>query len=290
MGTNRSLRLAAVAGVLLLAWLPLGAWQGGALPANTTHQAVQLTTQQPTAPAPGVPDRAYPVDAYDLGSDIWIAIPPVVGGADVTGSTVRLYVLPHRQSLAGLCAGTGLEDCSGGYETWVLQPETAGDNRVLVWSGASVQGRYDVVVDFEPFGVYTPGVDLVDHSRIGGFQVLDGSRAIDYIIITPDPGCARIIGTQSYVGGLYEPTEEFVANGWDNGPNNINEDGGGDDVFQGTVSALWTTTVGANVGRIDSSTGLYVALNVTGEGDVQANYLGRTDTVYVMTTTPTWVP
>lgn len=290
MGTYRLLRLAAVAGMLLLAWPPLGAWQGGALPANATHRAVQLTTQPPPAPEPGIPDRVYPVDAYDAGSDVWVAIPPVIGGVDVTGSAVRVYILPHRETLAGLEAGTGLKDCSGGYENWVLQPETAGDNRVLAWSGASVLGRYDVVVDFEPFGVYTPGVDLVDHSRIGGFQVVDGRRAIDYIMITPDPGCARIIGTQSYVGGLYEPTEEFVANGWDNGPNGINEYGGGDDVFQGAVNALWSTTVAANVGRIDSSTGLYVAFNVTGEGDVQANFLGRTDTVYVMTTTPSWVP
>jgi hypothetical protein len=305
MGNYRSLRLVAVAGIVMLAWSPLGAWQGVAregtpLPSNTTHLAVQLTTQQPVSPDPGIPERVYPVDAYNQGSDIWLAIPPTAAGSDIAGTTVRVYITHHRTLLDNWTDGTGLKDCSGGFETMMLQPGTSIDNYVLGWGGASVNGRYDVIVDFEPFGVYNLGVDFIDHARIGGFQVLDGTRAIDYILITPDPGCARIIGQQSYVGGLYEPTEEFLANGWDNGPNNINEDGGGDDVFQGTVPAVWSLAnfvdhTGSpidvdRVGSIDTSTGLYVARNFTGEGDVNANYLGRTDTVYVMTSTPSWVP
>jgi len=295
MGIHRSLlRLVAVAGIVLLAWSPLGAWQGVAregtpLPSGTTHLAVQLTTQQPVSPAPGIPERVYPVDAYNTGSDIWLAIPPEVAGRDITG-TARVYITPHRASLDGWQDGMGLKDFSGGFETVVLQSGTSLDNYVLAWGGASAIGRYDVIIDLEPFGVYNAGVDLLDYAAIGGFQILDGSRAIDYIIISPDPGCARIIGNQSYVGGLYEPTEEFLANGWDNGPNNINENGGGDDTFQGTVPAIWATTVGATVGRIDNNSGLYIAGNFTGEGDVTANYLGRTDTVYIMTTTPSWVP
>jgi hypothetical protein len=297
--------LAAVAGILMLAWSPLGAWQGVARegtppPSNTTHLAVQLTTQQPVSPEPGIPERVYPVDAYSLGSDIWLAIPPVVAGTDIAGAAARVYITPHRSALDGWQDGSGLKDCSGGFETVTLQPGTSADNYVLAWGGAATLGRYDVIVDFEPFGVYDLGLDFIDHARIGGFQVLDGSRAIDYIMITPDPGCARIIGSQSYVGGLYEPTEEFVANGWDNGANNINENGGGDDVFQGIVPAIWSlanfvdhsgTPIDVDlVGRIHSGSGLYVARNRTGEGDVNANYLGRTDTVYVMTSTPSWVP
>jgi hypothetical protein len=295
MGIHRSLRMVAVACIVMLAWSPLGAWQGVAregtpLPSNTAHLAVQLTTQQPVNPTPGIPERVYPVDAYNLGSDIWLAIPSSVAGTDLAGATVRVCITPHRTVLDGWTDGAGIKDCSGGFETVMLQAGSSADNYVLGWSGASTLGRYDVIVDFEPFGVYNLGRDMIDHAAIGGFQVLDGSRAIDYIIVTPDRGCARIIGNQSYVGGLYEPTEEFLANGWDNGPNNINEDGGGDDVFQGIVSAIWSTTVGGSVGRIDSSTGLYVAGGFTGEGDVTANYLGRQDTVYVMSTTPSWVP
>ena len=304
MGNHRSLRLVAVAGISLLAWLPLGAWQGvapeGANPSTNTHQAVQLTTQQPTSPAPGIPERVYPVDAYHQGNDIWVAIPPVVAGHDFNGSAARVYVTPHRAALDSWQDGTGLKDCSGGFETVMLQGESAADNYVMAWGGATVHGRFDVIVDFAPFGVYNLGSDLIDHARIGGCQVVDGTRAIDYILITPDPGCARMIGNQSYVGGLYEPTEEFVANGWDNGVNNINEDGGGDDTFQGIVGATWSLANFVDyqgnpidvdtVGRIDPSTGLYVARNTTGEGDVNATFLGRNDTVYVMTTVPSWVP
>jgi len=306
MGIHRSfLRLVAVAGIVMVAWSPLGAWQGVAregtqLPSSTTHLAVQLTTHQPVSPAPGIPERVYPVDAYNTGSDIWLAIPPTVAGNDISGAAVRVYITPHRASLAGWQDGIGLKDFSGGFETVMLQPGSSADNHVLAWGGATAIGRYDVIVDFAPFGVYNAGVDLLDYAAIGGFQILDGSRAIDYIMITPDPGCARIIGNQSYVGGLYEPTEEFLANGWDNGPNNINEDGGGDDIFQGTVPAIWSLAnfVDHNgnpidvdlVGRIDNNSGLYIARNATGEGDVNANYLGRIDTVYVMTSTPSWVP
>ena len=295
MGIHRSLfRLAAVAGIIMLAWSPLGAWQGVAregtpLPSNTTHLAVQLTTQHPVIPEPGIPERVYPVDAYNQGSDIWLAIPPVVAGTDLAGTAARVYITPHRSALPGWTDGAGLKDCSGGFETVMLQAGTSADNYVLGWSGASVLGRYDVIVDFEPFGVYNPGLDMLDHGRIGGFQVLD-SRDIDYVMISPERGCARIIGNQSYIGGLYEPTEEFVLNSWNNGDNGIPEQGGGDDVFEGVLSASWTTTVPADVGRIDPNTGLYVAARETGEGDVSATAFGGwTDTTYVMSTTPSWV-
>ena len=296
MGIHRSLfRLVAVAGIVLLAWSPLGAWQGVAregtpLPSNTTHLAVQLTTQQPSSPAPGIPERVYPVDAYNQGSDIWLAIPPEVAGKDIAGTAVRVYVTPHRASLDGWQDGTGLKDFSGGFETVMLQSGTSVDNYVLAWGGASTIGRFDVIVDLEPFGVYNAGIDLLDYADIGGFQVLDG-RAVNYLLISPDRGCARIIGNQSYVGGLYEPTEAFIANGWDNGVNGIPEAGGGDDVFQGAVSAQWSTTLAGTAGRIDSSTGLFVAGSITGEGDVTAVRLGATsDTAYVMTSAPSWVP
>ncbi len=295
MGIHRSLRMVAVACIVMLAWAPLGAWQGVAregtpLPSNTTHLAVQLTTQQPVSPTPGIPERVYPVDAYNQGSDIWLAIPSSVAGTDFAGATVRVCITPHRTVLDGWTDGAGIKDCSDGFETVMLQAGSSADNYVLGWSGACTLGRYDVIVDFEPFGVYNLGRDMIDHAGIGGFQVLD-SRAIDYVLISPDRGCARIIGNQSYVGGLYEPTEELVLNSWNNGINGIPEYGGGDDVFEGILAATWSTTVGGSVGRIDSSTGLYVAGGFTGEGDVTAfAFGGWTDTAYVMSTTPSWVP
>ena len=130
MGTFRSLfRPAAVAGIIALAWSPLGAWQGvaregTALPSNRTHLAVQMTTQQPVSPAPGIPERVYPVDAYDQGSDVWLAVPPVVGGNDIAGSPFRVYITPHRPALDGWQDGAGLKDASGGFETAPLQAST----------------------------------------------------------------------------------------------------------------------------------------------------------------------
>jgi hypothetical protein len=306
MGIHRSLfRLVAVAGIVMLAWSPLGAWQGIARegtpgPSTTSHQATQLTTQQPFSPAPGLPERVYPVDAYFPGNDVWVAIPPVIAGTDLSGTAVRVYVTPHRAGLDGWTDGAGLKDCSGGFETTMLQSGTSADNYVLAWGGASVLGRYDVIVDLQPFGVYNAGRDIIDHARIGGFQVLDG-RAVDYAMISPARGCARIIGNQSYVGGLYEPTEEFLLQTWDNGLNGIPEEGLGDDIFQGTIAATWELLnfVDHNgnpidvdlVGRMAPNTGVYVARNATGEGDVHATAFGGYDeTAFVMSSAPSWVP
>jgi hypothetical protein len=296
--------LAAVACILLLAWSPLGAWQGVAregtpLPSSSTHLTVQLTTQQPTSQVSGVPHRVYPVDAYFPGNDIWLAIPAEIGGVDRSGAAVRVYVTHHRDSLNGWVDGAALKDCSGGFESVMLQAGSSADNSVLAWGGASALGRYDVIVDFAPFGVYNVGLDLIDHSAIGGFQILD-SRAIDYAMVSPQNGCCRIIGTQSYVGGLYEPTEAFELQTWDDGPNNTVEYGGGDDIFQGTIAASWSLQNFVDhqgnpidvdlVGRIDPNTGLYIGRNVTGEGDVRAQSGLWDETAITMTTAPTWVP
>jgi len=130
--------------------------------------------------------------------------------------------------------------------------------------------------------------------------VLDG-RAVDYVLISPQIGCTRIIGTQSYVGGLYEAGEEFVLQTWDNGLNGTPEAGGGDDVYQGTLAATWSLQnfvdymgdpIDVNlVGIIDSNTGLYIARNYTGEGEVRATAFGGWDvTAMTMSTAPSWVP
>jgi hypothetical protein len=106
----------------------------------------------------------------------------------------------------------------------------------------------------------------------------------------------RIIGSGSYQGGLYEPTEPYVAHGWSNGLNGIPENGGGDDVYVGTVSASWSTNAAETAGRIHSATGLFVAANLTnhkavGEpaDTVTATYAGATPgTAIIIVSPPSW--
>lgn len=298
MGKHRSVTLpAALISVLLMIGAAPGAQEslaaGPVQPATSSHLVVQLTTQAPVAPLPGAPDIVYTVDGFERGSDVWVAVPPVVNGDDISGEPVRIYVTRHRQRLADWTKGTALKDLSGGWETAVLQPGEAVDNYVLVWAGGSRLGLYDVVVDREPFGVYIPGIDLLDHrSLIGGFNLFPGG-SVDYLLVSPAAGCTRIFGTSSYPGGLFEPTEAFVADGWNNGTNGIPENGGGDDVYIGQVTAAWSTNIAEASGRINSANGLFFAgyLTTTAWASVTATYSGATDgTAEIMVSPPSWAP
>jgi hypothetical protein len=102
------------------------------------------------------------------------------------------------------------------------------------------------------------------------------NEEIDYIKIDPlrgnnrrpGSGCARIYG-----GGDQQWTEQFWAWGWNNGPNGIPQDGGGDDIKVRIVPAVWSTDVPLNIGRIFQN-GLFRAStdDDCGEGYVLAEY------------------
>ncbi len=102
------------------------------------------------------------------------------------------------------------------------------------------------------------------------------SQDIDYIKIVEPPGnnrvpgpCTRLRGT-----GLPQFKARFSAFGWNNGPNGIPEDGGGDDIRLDLVDALWGTRVGPELGTINRHSGLFMAaVSIDcGEGLVGAFY------------------
>lgn len=257
---------------------------------------VQLSTQAPVAPLPNAPDRVYPVDAFALGQDVWVAVPSVANGHDLSGTKARVYVMPHRAS-RDWTNGTRLLDASGGYEVISIRKGKAFDNYLMIWAGAPRVGTYDIVIDFPPAGTFQRDTDLLDYggsTGIPGFSVL-GAGSVDYLIITPDTGfmgkvCTRIFGVGPYPGALPEGSEYFVAYGWGNGDNGTPENGGGDDVPHGPVSADWSTTMAQDVGRINELNGVYTTGEHTGSGDVMATYPGATsDSVPINTTAPSWV-
>jgi len=73
-----------------------------------------------------------------------------------------------------------LNDVSGGYEETVIQPGCANVNYTLIWPNP-VAGKYDVVVDFDPFGVYDKGTDIVDMLDQVGLLVGDGDMEVTQI-------------------------------------------------------------------------------------------------------------
>jgi hypothetical protein len=111
---------------------------------------------------------------------------------------------------------------------------------------------------------------------------------IDYLLARPDTGEVRISG-----GGLHEWKQKFRAGGFNNGPNGIPENGGGDDIFLGVLlsGVTWSTVVPPEVGNIGSSNGWFFSGQQTGEGDVTASYPGATPvTVFVRVYPPDWQP
>lgn len=288
-------------GVVLAAAVLLFGPLAGVCPADSgfgasTTPMVQLSTQAPVAPLPNAPDWVYPVDAFAQGQDVWVAVPSVANGHDHSGTKARIYVMPHR-SPEDWTEGARLLDISGGYEVISIRQGKAFDNYLMIWAGVQRLGTYDIVIDFPPAGTFQRETDLVDHggmTGVPGFSVL-GAGSVDYLIITPDTGfmgkvCTRIFGVGPYPGGLPEGVEYFVAYGWNNGPNGTPENGGGDDIALGPVSADWSTTLAQDVGRINELNGVYTTGEHTGTGDVMATYPGATsDSVPINTTAPTWV-
>jgi hypothetical protein len=124
----------------------------------------------------------------------------------------------------------------------------------------------------------------------------------DYIRIKPLPGnnrvpggCTRVQGT-----GLPQYTELYMAFAWNNGPNGIPEDGGGDDINLGRVFPAWSTDVSPTLGTIHWN-GLFEAAvhRDCGQGYVYAKYRvytpGQgfallTDSALVSVIPPDWLP
>ncbi|MBC7237417.1 MAG: DNRLRE domain-containing protein [Chloroflexi bacterium] len=81
------------------------------------------------------------------------------------GSWVRVYVVADRWTWP---VGTPLADVTGGYKA--LQANAAGEVLAPVWQNPAAEGAYDLVVDMDADGVFSPG-DLIDGYTPVGFMV-----------------------------------------------------------------------------------------------------------------------
>ncbi|MFQ5653262.1 MAG: hypothetical protein ACE5GW_00850 [Planctomycetota bacterium] len=122
------------------------------------------------------------------------------------------------------------------------------------------------------------------------------AQTIDYVridllpgcnLIPPSLGCCRISG-----GGIPEWTEQFVARGWNNGPNGVPQDGGGDDIDLGPAPVTWSSTP-ASIGSIDA-TGLFTGGSSAfspGLGNVTATHAtAGSHSRAIKVVPPDWVP
>ncbi len=177
------------------------------------HIEQAVTCQAPSPPPPVAPNPRYK-DAFAVGEEIWVAVNPLTQGQNYTGMNARIYVTNHIPE-ASYVHGMALNDASGGFETTVIQPGCANVNYNLIWPNPTA-GKYDVVIDFEPFGFYDKGTDIVDMLEPVGLLVGDPDIAVSRIQFNwgAGSGAANLI---DHVTNAAVPAPE-----WD-GAANINE-------------------------------------------------------------------
>ncbi len=103
-----------------------------------------------------------------------------------------------------------------------------------------------------------PGVAAVTSSSLNDVLNGPGNTNIRGIV-----RIAPVGGPVPGMGGVLEHVELYEGHGFNNGPNNVNENGGGDDIDLGPVPGSWSVTVpnnpATNYGSISSTTGVFVA-------------------------------
>lgn len=137
-----------------------------------TDLACQAPPQDPnTGTVIGAPNPVYK-DYFAPEEEVWVAVNPHAGGHEDVGQKARLYVVNHKLE-ADWLDGTALSNVSAdNYETTTIQPGCANVNYNRVWTKPNIRDEgYDVVVDFEPFGIYNKGKDIIDRLDKKGFIV-----------------------------------------------------------------------------------------------------------------------
>lgn len=101
--------------------------------------------------------------------NVYVGVDPAVQPAFV-GQTADVYIVPHRTD-AQWTLDKSLNDVTGVVETITVNGICGNCWKTLAWAAPLVVGEYDVVLDFDRNGLYTPGTDLIDSLDPVGFTV-----------------------------------------------------------------------------------------------------------------------
>ena len=110
-------------------------------------------------------------DTFLPDENVFVGVDPCIQPAYV-GQTADVYIVADRtdtqwtvdKNLADMTAG-------GVVETLTVGGLCGNCWKVLAWPATLTEGKYDVVLDFNRDGLYTPGVDLIDGLDRVGFTV-----------------------------------------------------------------------------------------------------------------------
>lgn len=101
--------------------------------------------------------------------NVYVGVDPALQPGFV-GQTADVFIVNHRTDAEWTLDQT-LSDVTGVTETITVNGICGNCWKTLAWSAPLTVGRYDVVLDFNRDGLYTPGTDLIDSLDPVGFTV-----------------------------------------------------------------------------------------------------------------------
>jgi hypothetical protein len=110
-------------------------------------------------------------DTFLTDENVFVGVDPCIQPAYV-GQTADVYIVADKTD-AQWTVDKSLTDMTAGgvVETLTVGGLCGNCWKVLAWPATLTEGKYDVVLDFNRDGLYTPGVDLIDGLDRVGFTV-----------------------------------------------------------------------------------------------------------------------
>jgi hypothetical protein len=139
--------------------------------------------------------------------NVYVGVDPALQPGFV-GQTAGVYIVQHKTDAQWTLDKT-LTDVTGVIETITVNGICGNCWKTLAWTAPLAVGRYDVVLDFNGDGLYTPGTDLIDALDPVGFTVSE--IRVDQISFNYAGGGA--VTLYDHVAGANVAAPEYVSAG-----------------------------------------------------------------------------
>jgi len=156
-------------------------------PAHTIPLSCQARPQDSLAGGFIEIDEPLYKDYFSPKEDVWAALRQKDIPHPFKHQQARVYLVSHRPGIA-IADGHRLQDVSGGYKTIDLKEEKGAVIYVKVWTRPKIREKgYDLIVDFQPFGVFNKDQDLLDGGTQKGFYVPANWVHLDHLRFNHNP-------------------------------------------------------------------------------------------------------
>ena len=139
--------------------------------------------------------------------NVYVGVDPLLQPSFI-GQTADVFIVTHKTD-AQWTVDTSLTDVTGVVETLTVNGICGNCWKTLAWTAPLTVGLYDVVLDFNRDGSYTPGTDLIDGLDPVGFTVAE--VRVDQISF--NFGGSGAITLYDQVAGANVAAPEFVSAG-----------------------------------------------------------------------------